>query len=140
MNHREVLGVSKSASAGEIKQAFRKAAKEVHPDHSDSPEAAQAFTKIKQAHDALIKDSDGQKESTGLQSATAHASAKTAQATYATPDPDLSYEEIAHIQGLDEQARQSPKRSLFKKTKEPEEVKRHRKKLETNTRRLRGLY
>src|ERR1700722_15373341 len=35
----EVLGVSKSATAGEIKSAFRKLAKKHHPDQSKEPRA-----------------------------------------------------------------------------------------------------
>ena len=40
----EVLGISKSASDAEIKSAFRKKAKEFHPDlNKDNPEAAEKF-------------------------------------------------------------------------------------------------
>ena len=55
MNYNQVLGVTSNASSGEIQAAFRKAAMEVHPDHSNSPEAAQAFARIKEARDELIK-------------------------------------------------------------------------------------
>ena len=54
MNNRDILGVGQHASHSEIKQAFRNAAKELHPDHSNSPEAAEAFARIKEAHDALL--------------------------------------------------------------------------------------
>lgn len=143
MNHREVLGVNANASAKEIKSAFRQAAKELHPDHSNSPEAAEAFARIKKAHDELLKQADTPRESTTVRSSAAHAATSTAQTTYASPDPQqsqMSDEELERIQDLDQKARESSKQSFFRRSKEPEEVKRHRKKLKTNERRLRGLY
>lgn len=143
MNHREVLGVDQSAGAQEIKDAFRKAAKEVHPDLSNSPEAAEAFARIKEAHDALLKEAEAPRESTTVQASAAHAAAATTQASYVVPDPTdppLSEEEIAHIQELDAHALHDDKHFLFHRKKESDEVKKHRKKLKTNERRLRGLY
>jgi DnaJ-class molecular chaperone len=142
MNHREVLGVGANASQADIKKAFRDAAKEYHPDHSDSPEAAEAFARIKEAHDALLKDSEVPRESVTAQRSAARAAAATANASFSQPDPQqqLTDEEIAHIQELDEKAREKAKHSIFHRTKEPEEIKKHRKKLKTNERRLRGLY
>jgi DnaJ-class molecular chaperone len=142
MNDREVLGVSPTASAKEIKQAFRQAAKELHPDHSDSPEAAEAFVRIKEAHDALLKEAETPRESVTATASAAHAAAATAQAAFTQSDPvqQMTDEEIAHQQELDEQALRSVKHSLFHRKKVPDEVKKHRKKLKTNDRRLRGLY
>lgn len=140
MNPREVLGVGANANKSEIKQAFRKAAKEYHPDLSNSPEAAEAFARIKEAHDALLKDAEAPRESVTARSSAAHAAAATTQAAYSQPDPQLTDEEIARIQELDEKARQAKKHSFFHREKEPEEIRRHRKKIKTNERRLRGLY
>ncbi|WFE76139.1 molecular chaperone DnaJ [Roseinatronobacter sp. S2] len=54
----EVLGVSRSASAEEIKKAYRKKAKELHPDrNSDNPNAEAQFKEANEAYDAL-KDAD----------------------------------------------------------------------------------
>ncbi len=142
MNHHDTLGVSSNASAAEIKQAFRNAAKEVHPDHSDSPEAAEAFARIKEAHDALIKEAEAPRESVTTTTASARAAAATVRAAYA-PQPaqtQLSDDELHHIQDLDQAARTKAKRTLFGRAKESAEVRRHRNKLKTNERRLRGRY
>src|SRR6476619_6451862 len=132
MNPREVLGVNANASQADIKKAFREAAKEFHPDLSDSPEAAEAFKRIKEAHDALINEGEAPRESVTATASAAHAAAATAQAAYAPPpDPQqqLTDEELARIQELDELARQEKQHSLFHRSKEPAEVKKHRKKL-----------
>ena len=50
----EVLGISKDASDAEIKSAFRKKAKEFHPDlNKDNPEAAEKFKEAQEAYSVL---------------------------------------------------------------------------------------
>ena len=52
------LGVSRSASAAEIKSAYRKLAKQLHPDaNKDNPGAAERFSQVTQAYD-LLSDKD----------------------------------------------------------------------------------
>jgi DnaJ-class molecular chaperone len=54
----QLLGVSKSASETEIKSAYRKLAKELHPDRNkDNPNAAERFSDVTRAYD-LLSDKD----------------------------------------------------------------------------------
>lgn len=56
------LGVSRKASEADIKSAYRKLAKELHPDRNkDNPNAAERFSKVTQAYDLLSdKEKRGQ--------------------------------------------------------------------------------
>lgn len=50
----DVLGVSKTATEDEIKQAYRKLARQYHPDlHPDDKDAAEKFKEISEAYDTL---------------------------------------------------------------------------------------
>lgn len=49
----DVLGVSKTASDDEIKSAFRKAAKQYHPDLNKAPDAAEKFKEAQEAYSVL---------------------------------------------------------------------------------------
>ncbi len=57
----EVLGVSKTAGDTEIKSAFRKLAKQYHPDVSKEPNAAEKFKEAQEAY-AVLSDSDKRKQ------------------------------------------------------------------------------
>ena len=52
----EVIGVSKSASADEIKSQYRKLALKFHPDRNKSKDAQEHFKEISEAY-AVLSDS-----------------------------------------------------------------------------------
>ena len=51
----EVLGVRRNADEGEIKRAFRRLARELHPDVSDAPDAQERFREVVEAYEVLSK-------------------------------------------------------------------------------------
>lgn len=57
----DVLGISKGASDDEIKKAYRKLAKQYHPDVNKAPDAEAKFKEINEAYEVL---SDPQKKAT----------------------------------------------------------------------------
>jgi len=52
----QTLGIEKSASAQDIKRAYRKLAKEWHPDHNKSAEAETKFKEIREAYEVLADE------------------------------------------------------------------------------------
>ncbi len=152
MNHNKILGVSHDASSSDIQRAFRAAAMEIHPDHNNSAEAAEAFDRIKKARDALLekaKEVTPQNDPATVQAATDAAIRATMQAAYSSPaasppvfddSEDMTAEERAHIQELDRLATQFASLSRTQRRQESEEARRHRKRLETINQRISGIY
>lgn len=145
MNYNKLLNVQPGASAKEIQQAYRKAAKEVHPDHSKSPEAAEAFQRIREAREKLLQQAEAgeaARDANAIQHSTAAAVKATTQAAFRAPStlPTLTDEEIKEVQDLDQKAAEKPKRSLFGRILDPKAVLAHRKKIRRNNRRLDGKY
>ena len=52
----EILGVSKDASKDEIKSAFRKRARQLHPDVNKAPDAEERFKELGKAYETLSDD------------------------------------------------------------------------------------
>ncbi len=52
----EILGIDKNATKEEIKSAFRKKAKEYHPDVNKSPDAEEKFKELGKAYETLMDD------------------------------------------------------------------------------------
>ena len=57
----EVLGVSKTATDAEIKSAFRKLAKQYHPDINKEADAEEKFKEIQEAY-AVLSDPNKRKQ------------------------------------------------------------------------------
>src|SRR5579883_451909 len=49
----ELLGVPRTAGESEIKKAFRRLARELHPDVSDAPDAEERFREVAEAYEVL---------------------------------------------------------------------------------------
>lgn len=49
----EVLGVSRDATEADIKKAFRRKARELHPDVNKAPDAEDQFKELNEAYDVL---------------------------------------------------------------------------------------
>ncbi|MEN9620267.1 MAG: molecular chaperone DnaJ [Actinomycetota bacterium] len=52
-DHYEVLGIDRQASADDIKKAYRRLARELHPDVNPSADAAERFKQVTHAYDVL---------------------------------------------------------------------------------------
>ena len=55
MSYFSVLGVAPEATVNEIKKAYRKKAKELHPDKNPHPDAPRQFIELDKAYNALLQ-------------------------------------------------------------------------------------
>jgi molecular chaperone DnaJ len=60
-DHYEALGISRDASDDQIKKAYRKLARELHPDVNPAPEAQERFKLVTHAYEVL-SDSDARRQ------------------------------------------------------------------------------
>ena len=51
----ELLGIARDASETDVKKAFRRLARELHPDVSDAPDAQERFREVVEAYEVLSK-------------------------------------------------------------------------------------
>lgn len=51
----EILGLSRDASEGEVKKAFRRLARDLHPDVNEAPDAEERFREVAEAYEVLSK-------------------------------------------------------------------------------------
>lgn len=66
-DHYDVLGVKSDAGVDEIKKAYRKLARELHPDVNPSPDAQERFKLVTHAYDVLSDPSQRQQYDRGPQ-------------------------------------------------------------------------
>ena len=56
MNYYKILGINKNSTKEEIKKAYRKLAKEYHPDKCKTPECEEKFKEVSNAYEILYND------------------------------------------------------------------------------------
>jgi len=97
-NYYQTLGISHGATESELKQAYRRKAKQLHPDRNKSPNAQQDFIRLTEAYDYLMHH---RTETETQQTYSSY----TTYTTYQTSNADNQAAEQARAQAA-EQARE----------------------------------
>lgn len=90
----EVLGVARTASADEIKSAYRKLARQYHPDVNKSKDAPKKFSEVQEAYEVLSDDTKRQSYDRW-----GHAGPAGAQSAYARGEPHYTWTNVAGSPG-----------------------------------------
>ena len=92
MDYYSILGVSPSASASEIRRAFRRLALEWHPDVNKDPGAADRFREISTAYQVLMDAGKRAEYDAARNAQTAHSAQSSGQASRREPGASQSAE------------------------------------------------
>jgi len=114
MNYYEELGIKKTATAAEIKHAYRQLAKQYHPDKNpDNQQAANRFVKIATAYETLADKQ--QKKAYDARLFTATKQPKTRQTTTKAPPQNRNeFEKFFGFATGEAQVNQAPKPATTK--------------------------
>ncbi|MFY7863054.1 MAG: DnaJ domain-containing protein, partial [Rhodoluna sp.] len=66
-DHYEVLGLDRNATDDQIKKAYRRLARELHPDVNDAPESQEKFKLVTHAYEVLSDPDERRKYDMGGQ-------------------------------------------------------------------------
>lgn len=118
----QVLGISRSASAEDIKLAYRRLARKYHPDVSHIPDAEEHFKAVNEAYETL-GDSSKRRKYEQQQTARPAATDTTAKETTSTRKVDVAFfEEISQQDIADTRRSSAIFNSLFRKKRREKTV------------------